>query len=237
MHTDEFTNEEKVTTVGMNFEQARFNMVEQQIRPWDVLDPEILDLLSAVKREDFVPKHYRELAYADIEIPLKSPPRPGQCLLIPCVEARILQGLGVKSTDKVLEVGTGCGYMAALLAAKAEFVYSVEIDPDLVNEARDNLQRAGVVNVSVDLGDASSGWDLYAPYDVIVVTGSMSTVPETMLRQLKAGGRLIAIVGETYPMEVRRVKRTQENAFSSENLFETMAAPLFNVPQPAQFVF
>ena len=221
----------------MNFEQARFNMVEQQIRPWEVLDPDVLDLLNAVKREDFVPEHYRELAYADIEIPLTSPPRPGQCLLIPCVEARILQGLDLRSTDKVLEVGTGGGYMAALLAARAEFVYSVEIDPGLVNVARDNLQRAGVANVSVDLGDASAGWDLYAPYDVIVVTGSLAQLPQTMLQQLKIGGRLIAIVGETYPMEVLRVKRTEENAFSRESLFETMAAPLFNVSHPAQFVF
>ncbi len=223
--------------MGMNFEQARFNMIEQQIRPWDVLDPETLDLFSVVKREDFVPRHYRELAFADVEIPLTSPQRPGQCLLIPCVEARIVQALGIKSTDKVLEVGTGSGYMAALLAARAEFVYSVEIDPGLVNVARDNLQRAGVANVSVDLGDAASGWDLYAPYDVIVVSGSLPTLPETLLRQLRVGGRLIAIVGEMYPMEVRRVKRTQENAFSSESLFETMAAPLFNVLPPAQFVF
>ena len=223
--------------MGMNFEQARFNMVEQQIRPWDVLEPEILELFSVVKREDFVPEHYRELAFADVEIPLKPCQRPGQCLLIPGVEARMLQALNVKTTDKVLEVGTGSGYMAALLAARAEFVYSVEIDPGLVNVARDNLQRAGVANVSVDLGDAASGWDLYAPYDVIVVSGSLPTLPETLLRQLRVGGRLIAIVGEMYPMEVRRVKRTQENTFSSESLFETMAAPLFNALPPAQFVF
>ena len=227
----------EVAAVAMNTEKARFNMIQQQIRPWEVLDPGVLALLSVVKREDFVPAKYRELAFADVEIPLKSGATRGQTMLAPRVEARMLQELAVKNTDKVLEIGTGSGYMAALLAAKAEFVYSVEIDPELVDQARRNLQKAGVVNVSVDLGDASRGWDLYAPYDVIVVSGSMPVLPEALLRQLKIGGRLVAIVGEAPSMEARLVRRTDEDAFSSENLFETVVAPLDNAPQQEKFVF
>lgn len=221
----------------MNTEQARFNMIQQQIRPWEVLDPGVLALLSVVKREDFVPAEHRELAFADVEIPLKPGARPGQTMLPPRVEARLLQELAVRNTDKVLEIGTGSGYMAALLAAKAEFVYSVEIDPELVERARRNLQQAGVANVSVDLGDASRGWDLYAPYDAIVVSGSLPVLPEALLRQLKIGGRLIAVVGEAPTMEARLIRRNDEDAFSSENLFETVVAPLDNALQPEKFVF
>ncbi|MFT3962329.1 protein-L-isoaspartate O-methyltransferase family protein [Propionivibrio sp.] len=221
----------------MNTEQARFNMIQQQIRPWEVLDPGVLALLSVVKREDFVPAEHRELAFADVEIPLKPGARPGQTMLPPRVEARLLQELAVRNTDKVLEIGTGSGYMAALLAAKAEFVYSVEIDPELVERARRNLQQAGVANVSVDLGDASRGWDLYAPYDAIVVSGSLPVLPEALLRQLKIGGRLIAVVGEAPTMEARLIRRPDEDAFSSENLFETVVAPLDNALQPEKFVF
>ena len=221
----------------MNTEKARFNMIQQQIRPWEVLDPGVLALLSVVKREDFVPAKYRELAFADVEIPLKSGATRGQTMLAPRVEARMLQELAVKNTDKVLEIGTGSGYMAALLAAKAEFVYSVEIDPELVDQARRNLQKAGIVNVSVDLGDASRGWDLYAPYDVIVVSGSMPVLPEALLRQLKIGGRLVAIVGELPAMQVQLVTRSDENAFTTTVVFETVAAPLVNAPRHEKFVF
>jgi protein-L-isoaspartate(D-aspartate) O-methyltransferase len=223
--------------VAINTEKARFNMIQQQIRPWGVLDPDVLALLNTVRREDFVPAEHRDLAFADIEIPLKRDARPGQTLLAPRVEARMLQELAIKNTDKVLEIGAGSGYMAALLAAKAGFVYSVEIDPELVDLARDNLKKAGVANVSVDLGDASRGWDLYAPYDVIVVSGSMPMLPDTLLRQLKIGGRLVAVVGEAPLMEVRRVKRSDENTFHGENLFETVLAPLINAPHPKKFAF
>jgi protein-L-isoaspartate(D-aspartate) O-methyltransferase len=227
----------EMATVAMDIEKARFNMIQQQIRSWNVLDPGVLALLDVVRREDFVPAEYKELAFADIEIPLKSGARPGQTLLAPCVEARMLQELAIKNTDKVLEIGAGSGYMAALLAAKAEFVYSVEIDPELVDQARHNLRKVGVANVSVDLGDASLGWDLYAPYDAIVVSGSMPTLPDTLLRQLKIGGRLVAVVGETPSMNAQRVRRTDENAFSSENLFETVLVPLVNAPRQNSFVF
>ena len=226
-----------MTAVAMNTKKARFNMIQQQIRPWDVLDPGVLALLSVVKREEFVPAAHRDLAFADVEIPLKANARHGQTMLAPRVEARLLQEVAVKNTDKVLEIGTGSGYMAALLAAKAEFVYSVEIDPELVDLARANLEKAGVANVSVDLGDAARGWALYAPYDVIVVSASLPVLPEVLLRQLKVGGRLVAIVGESPVMEAQLVKRSDENAFSSVNLFETVVAPLVNAQRPESFVF
>ncbi|MDR1936725.1 MAG: protein-L-isoaspartate O-methyltransferase [Candidatus Accumulibacter sp.] len=221
----------------MNTEMARFNMIQQQIRPWDVLDAGVLALFDAVRREDFVPAKYQELAFADVEIPLKDGALPGQTLFAPRVEARFLQELAIRNSDKVLEIGAGSGHMAALLAAKAEFVYAVEIDPELADQARRNLQKAGVANVSVDLGDASQGWDVHAPYDAIVVSGSLPALPETLLRQLKIGGRLVAIVGEAPSMEAQRVRRDDENGFSSKNLFETVAAPLINAPRQEKFVF
>lgn len=226
-----------MAAVAMNTEKARFNMIQQQIRPWDVLDPGVLALLSVVKREDFVPAEHRDLAFADVEIPLKANAKPGQAMFQPRVEARMLQELTIKNTDTVLEIGAGSGYMAALLAAKAEFVYSVEIDPELVELARRNLLKAGVANVSVDLGDAARGWGLYAPYDAIVVSGSMPVMPEALLRQLKIGGRLVAIVGEEPTMEAQLIKRTDENAFSTVNLFETVVVPLVNAQQREKFVF
>lgn len=224
-----------MAAAAMNFEQARFNMIEQQIRPWNVLDPTVLKLLSIVRREDFVPDAQRELAFADLEIPLGT--KPGQTMLAPKIEARMLQELALKVTDTVLEIGSGSGYMAALLAAKAEFVYSVDIDPALVELARRNLTRAGVANVSVDLGDAAQGWPLYAPYDAIVVSASMPVLPEALLRQLKIGGRLVAIVGEAPAMQVQLVTRSEENAFTTNVVFETVAAPLINAPQHEKFVF
>ena len=217
----------------MNTEQARFNMIEQQIRPWEVLDPSVLSLLSVVRREAYVPEAQRDLAFADVELPLGY----GQSMLAPRVEARILQELAIKNTDKVLEIGTGSGYMAALLAAKAEFVYSVEIVPELVEFARANLKRAGVANVSVDLGDGAHGWPLYAPYDVIVLSGSTPVLPEAIQQQLRIGGRLVAIVGEEPTMEAQLIRRTDENAFSTVNLFETAVPPLFNAQRPGKFVF
>lgn len=222
---------------AMDIEQARFNMIEQQIRPWEVLDPTVLDLLSVVKREAFVPAAHKDLAFADVEIPLGSKGIAGQTMLAPRIEARLLQELAIKAKDKVLEIGSGSGYMAALLAARAEFVYTVEIDPELVELARKNLQLAGVANVSVDLGDAAQGWPLYAPYDAIVVSASTPVLPESMLKQLKIGGRLVAVVGEAPAMQVQLVTRTEENAFTTINVFETVVAPLVNATQHEKFVF
>ena len=226
-----------MTVATMNSERARFNMIEQQIRPWNVLDPVVLDVLSVVRREDFVREEYLSLAFADVEVPLKKDAAANQRMLAPRLEARILQALSLRNTDKVLQVGAGSGFLAALLAAKAEFVYAVEIDPELVAFARANLQRAGVANVSVDLGDGAQGWGLYTPYDVIVLSGSTPVLPESLLSQLRVGGRLIAVVGEAPVMTLQRVTRTAEDAFSKEKLFETVVAPLDNAAQASKFEF
>ncbi len=206
----------------MNIEQARFNMIEQQIRPWEVLDPQVLDLLFVVKREDFVPAAYRNLAFADMEIPIGS----GQVMLAPRVEARLLQELGIKKTDKVLEIGTGSGYMAALLAARAEHVITIESRPELAAFARENLERAGVTNVTVEVGDGANGWTQRAPYDAIVVSGSLPVLPAALLKQLRVGGRLAVIVGEAPVMEAQLITCSTEGVYNTVNLFETVVPAL-----------
>lgn len=226
-----------MTESQLSAETARFNMIEQQIRPWDVLDPLVLKLLSVVRREDFVPSAFRNLAFADMEIPLSADTHSGQVMLPPRLEARMLQELNLKNTDTVLEVGTGSGFMAALLAAKAEFVYSVEIDTQLAEMARKNLQDAAVANVCVEIGDASQGWAANAPYDVIVLSGSTPVLPDSLLRQLKVGGRLIAVVGDAPAMHLQLVTRTDEAAFRTVSVLETVVAPLVNAAQRNKFVF
>lgn len=221
-----------MAAVKMDMEQARFNMIEQQIRPWEVLDPEVLGLLAAVKREVFVPEALTSLAFADLELPIGH----GQTMLPPKIEARILQEVGLRNTDIVLEVGTGSGHMAALLASKAEYVHSVEIDPVLAETARRNLRHAGVANVSVETGDASQGWSGPSPYDVIVISGSLPELPDVFLQQLKLGGRLAAFIGEAPVMEARLIIRTADKAFNTINLFETVVAPL-TTRQRQSFVF
>jgi len=218
----------------MDFDQARFNMIEQQIRPWEVLDPEVLALLSEVKREDFVPAAYKALAFSDVELPIGT---NGQTMLEPKIEARLLQALAIKNTDIVLDIGSGSGYMAALLAAKAEYVYSVEIDPALAERAKEKLRQQGIANVSVEVGDGARGWAAHAPYDVIAISGSMPLLPDEIRQQLKVGGRMVVIVGEAPVMEAKLVTRTDENAFTMINLFETVVAPLTNAAQREQFVF
>ncbi|HEX7436816.1 MAG TPA: protein-L-isoaspartate O-methyltransferase, partial [Caldimonas sp.] len=175
----------------MNIEQARFNMIEQQIRTWEVLDPGVLELLAMVRREDFVPAAYRAMAFVDTEVPLPA----GQCMLAPKVEARLLQELAVQRHERVLEVGAGSGHMAALLAHKAQHVTSLEIVPELARLAADNLHRAWIMNVEVLEADASRTVAQDGPFDVIVLSGSVAEVPRTLLAQLKPGGRLTAIVG------------------------------------------
>lgn len=221
-------------------ETARFNMIQQQIRPWEVLDPVVIKLLSVVRREDFVPDAYRDLAFADVEIPLRpgeSQALPGQSMLAPRLEARILQELNIRNTDTVLEVGTGSGFMAALLAAKAEFVYSIEIDAQLADQARANLAAAGVANVQVETGDGAQGWSVHAPYDVIVLSASTPVLPEALLQQLKVGGRLIAVVGEAPAMQLQRVTRVSESSYTTVGVLETVLAPLVNAPARKKFVF
>ena len=217
----------------MNIEQARFNMIEQQIRPWDVLDPKVLTLLSKVKREDFVPAAYRDLAFADLEIPLGE----GQVMLPPRVEARLLQELGIKKTDRVLEIGTGSGYMAALLAASAEHVTTLEIRPSLAAIARENLQRSGVDNVTVEVANGLSGWSQRAPFDAILVSGALPDVPAALLKQLRVGGRLAVIVGEAPVMEAQLITCTAEGVFNTINVFETVMPSLDGASPSAGFSF
>lgn len=217
----------------MNIEQARFNMIEQQIRPWDVLDPKVLTLLAKVKREDFVPATYRDLAFADLEIPLGE----GQVMLPPRVEARLLQELGIKKTDRVLEIGTGSGYMAALLAASAEHVTTLEIRPSLAAVARENLQRSGVDNVTVEVANGLSGWSQRAPFDAILVSGALPEVPAALLKQLRVGGRLAVIVGEAPVMEAQLITCTAEGVFNTINVFETVMPSLDGASPSAGFSF
>lgn len=217
----------------MNIEQARFNMIEQQIRPWEVLDPKVLHTLSVVKREDFVPAAYQALAFGDLEIPLGN----GQVMLAPRVEARMLQEVGVKKTDKVLEIGTGSGYMAAMLASLADHVVTVEIQPELVEMARQNFAKAGITNVTQESGDGAQGWSARGPYDVIVVSGGLAALPSGLLKQLRVGGRLVAIVGEAPVMNAQVVICTAEGVYNTINVFETVVPLLANAPAKAQFQF
>ncbi len=224
-------------SVTMDVEKARTNMIKQQIRPWEVLDPGVLDLLWKIKREDFVPEKYKSVAFADIELPLKDAKEPSQVMLAPKIEAKVLQALALKDTDRVLEIGAGSGYMAALLAAQAEFVYSVDIDPQLVEMARVNLKRVGITNVSVDLGDGANGWSMYAPYDAIVISASTPELPQQFYDDLKVGGRMVVIVGRAPVMQAQLIVRMTETSFSSVMLFETVAAPLVNAFQGKTFSF
>jgi protein-L-isoaspartate(D-aspartate) O-methyltransferase len=217
----------------MNFDQARANMVEQQIRPWEVLDQAVLDLLYAVPREDFVPGAYRALAFADMEIPIGE----GEKMMAPKIEARIVQELAPRKHERVLEVGTGSGYLTALLAHRAGHVHSVEIRPALAAFGRENLARHGADNVTLEVGDAARGWPTRAPYDVIVLTGSTPVLPRALLDQLAPGGRLFAVVGEPPVMVARLVTCTAPGAFRTVELFDTLLKPLVNAEQPPRFRF
>ena len=221
----------------MNLEQARFNMVEQQIRPWEVLDAEVLNLLYAVHREEFVPAAHRGLAFSDLEIPLYTGAAPGEYMMQPKLEARILQELSVKKSDKVLEVGTGSGYLTALLAHRALSVVSIELNPAIKSIGEKNLAPQAFNNISLALGDGAQGWTKAAPYDVIVLTGSTPVLPQTLLEQLKPGGRLFAVVGDAPVMEARLVTCNAPGAFQSTVLFETCTAALVNAAQPKRFSF
>ena len=184
------------TTTQIDFEKARYNMVEQQIRPWDVLDQQVLDLLFTVRREDFAPAKYRSLAFTDMEIPLKENALPDERMLAPKLEARMVQELAIKPADRILEIGTGSGYMTALLAKRGAHVTSVEINPEFAAAALAKLNAHGITNATVEVGDGARGWAARAPYDVIVLTGSVPVLAEDFQRSLKPGGRLLAVVGE-----------------------------------------
>lgn len=217
----------------MNVEQARANMVEQQIRPWEVLDQDVLDLLYVVPREEFVPAKHRSLAFSDLEIPIGE----GERMWAPKIEARVLQELNVKKTDRVLEVGTGSGYLTALLSHRAAHVFSIEIKPKLAAFGRANLERHGAENVTIETGDAARGWPSRAPCDVIVLTGSTPILPGAFMEQLASGGRLFAVVGEPPVMTARIVTAAAPDAWRTTDLFETVIAPLVNAERPSRFRF
>ncbi len=217
----------------MNIEQARFNMIEQQIRPWDVLDQDVLSLLALVKREDFCPPAYRALAFVDTEVPLPG----GQCMLAPKVEARLLQELHVQKHEQVLEVGAGSGYMAALLARRAQHVITLEVLPELARFAAENLRRAWIMNAEVRHASGARGLVEEAPFDVIVLSGSVAEVPAALLSQLKLGGRLAAIVGQLPIMRAVLFTRSGEHAYSSVDLFDTVAPRLTGFDEPSRFSF
>jgi protein-L-isoaspartate(D-aspartate) O-methyltransferase len=217
----------------MEVEQARFNMIEGQIRTWDVLDQRVLDALAAVKREEFVPAQYRSLAFADMELPLGH----GEVMLEPKLEARMVQELALKPTDRVLEVGTGSGYVTALLAQLAGQVYSVELHGDLTQRAAERLVTCGIENVSLETGDAGRGWPRHAPYDAILLTGSVPVLPGQFKGELAPEGRLLAVVGDPPIMTATLWTRVAPGTYSCAGLFETNIAPLRHVPQPERFVF
>lgn len=216
----------------MNIEKARFNMIEQQIRTWDVLDTNILDLLVVVKREAFVPAAYQTLAFVDTQIPLPN----GECMFAPKMEARILHELGVNKHEQVLEIGAGSGYMAALLAHRARQVTTVDIDPVLKNLAENNLRQYGVSNVDVALGNGAQGWG-GGTYDVIVISGSLPVLPDSFLKQLAIGGRLFAIIGQSPVMSAQIITRVAETGFNTARIFETDVKPLREAVVPSQFKF
>jgi len=222
----------------MDIERARYNMIEQQIRPWSVLDQDILDTLAVVRREAFVPAPYRAMAFTDMEVPLTVGGRAtGESMLAPKVEARILQELAVRRHETVLEIGAGSGYMAALLAHRGRHVDTLEIDGDLARFAAANLAGAGIANVTVRQADGSDAAGNLPAYDVIVLSGSVPAVPDFLLARLNAGGRLAAIVGELPVMQARIVTRAPAGGFGTVALFETVARPLRGFAARSAFRF
>lgn len=218
---------------AFNVEKARFNMVEQQVRPWNVLDADVLNLMLEMRRDAFAPAAHRSLAYADIELPLPQ----GQCMLFPRMEARLLQDLAVQPTDRVLEIGAGSGFMAALLARRSQHVLTLELFPELVALARTNLQNAGIRNVEVREADGSAGAPKDGPFDVVVLSGSVTQIPHALLNQLKVGGRLAAVVGDEPAMKTTIIRRTSDTGFSTSTPWDVNAPRLLKFPEPSRFEF
>ena len=216
-----------------DMEQARFNMIEQQIRPAEVLDPMVLSTIAEVQREHFVPTNYRDLAFSDTNIPVSDK----EVMMSPIQEARLLQALSVQSDDNILEIGTGSGYLTALLAKIGGQVTSVEVDQNLSETAAKKLRDNGIKNVTLEVGDGSKGWTSNAPYDVIAVSGSLPMMCDEFKHQLKPGGRLFVIVGNKPAMCAKLITRISENQWSEEELFETVIDPLQNAEKPTEFVF
>jgi protein-L-isoaspartate(D-aspartate) O-methyltransferase len=225
----------------MNLEQARSNMVEQQIRPWDVLDQDVLDLLYTVPREEFVPPAYRNLAFTDMEIPLRKNAAQGERMWAPKIEARVLQAVAPRRSDRVLEVGTGSGYLTALFAHRAAQVCSVEIDPALAAFGKANIARHGVDNVQLQVADGArgivTGFPFEGPFDVILLTGSVPLVPRALLEALAPGGRAFAVVGESPVMTAKIFHCGAPGEYRAVELFETVLAPLAHCERPSRFRF
>ncbi|GAB4118257.1 MAG: protein-L-isoaspartate O-methyltransferase [Rubrivivax sp.] len=220
----------------MDIERARFNMIEQQIRPWEVLDPGVLNLLAVVKREDFVPPAYRALAFVDTQVPLTG----GRQMLEPRVEARLLQELQVQRHEKVLEIGTGSGFTAALLGHRAQRVITLECDPALAASATASLRRAGIANVEVRTVAPEAlarGLPAEGPFDAILLPGSVADMPRALLEQLKPGGRLLAIVGDEPIMRARLFTRAGDAAWSAVDVFDTVAPRLPGFDTAPRFSF
>jgi len=216
----------------MNLEQARFNMVEQQIRPWETLDQRVLDLMMEIPRDQFVPEIYSSLAYADIMIPLEH----DQVMMPPKVEARLLQALQIQRRDIVLEIGTGSGFLTALLAKLAKRVISVDLYGDFIRSTGAKLKRQKIYNVALEQGDAINGWKKENQFNVIVLTGSVPTLKLHFQKQLRKGGRLFAIVGESPLMEAQVITRVDDDQWDTETVFETDLPALMG-SQTADFTF
>ena len=228
----------QTTLADAAVERARTNMIEQQIRTWDVLSEEVLALLGVVHREDFVPPPYRGLAFVDTEVPLiVDGEETGETMLPPKFEARILQEVSVRPHETVLEIGTGSGYMAALLAGCAASVTTVEIDPRLKAFAEANLARARIEGVRVELGNGADGWPQAGEVDVIIVSGSLPYLPKAMQQQLRIGGRIAAIIGDAPAMSAVIVRRTSDEGFHTVKLFETVVKRLRDAPVVSHFTF
>jgi len=218
---------------AMNIDQARFNMIEQQIRPWDVLDDRVLKVISSTPREDFVPERYRTLAFSDISIPLDH----GQVMMPPKLEGRVLQSLNIQPTDRILEIGTGSGYLTACLAQLGQSVHSVDLYEDFIEQARTRLQQHGISNVSFEQADAAAGLASAGGFDVIAVTGSLPVLHQGFHGKLNPGGRLFVIVGKPPIMQALLITRIGEQEWNQESLFEISLPPLTNAPEPESFSF
>ena len=219
--------------MNMNFDQARFNMVEQQIRPWEVLDSRVLSLLETIHREDFVPVRYRKLAFADLAIPLAC----GQFMMQPKIEARMLQALNLREDESVLEIGTGSGFVTACLASLAKCVVSVELFEELHQKASLELQDKGIANAELFLGDVMGGWQPEQAHDVVVVTGSVPQILEQFKGWVNPGGRLFVVTGDSPAMEARLLTRLDVTEWTEESLFETDLPRLVNAELPPEFEF
>ena len=218
---------------ALNIEEARFNMIEQQIRPWDVLDDQVLETLNNTPREDFVPERYHAMAFSDISVPLPH----DQVMMPPKLEGRLLQSLLLRPTDSVLEIGTGSGYLTACLAKLGGSVHSVDIFDDFIEEAGNKLNNHSIANVTLENVDAANGLNTQQRYDVIAVTGSLPILHRGYHELLNPGGRLFVIVGTPPIMQALLITRTGEHEWREESLFETSIPSLIDAPQPEAFRF